>query len=64
MNKILDDVRTPPRSPSPNSLYRTEEEIFELQNPGYNYDFVAIRELESLWNKVGTIFVQTMENFL
>ena len=51
INKILDEVKTPPRSPSPDHLYQTEEQEFEIINPGYYYDYVNINQLVEMWQR-------------
>lgn len=51
MNKVLHEVKTPPRSPSPDHLYQTEEGEFENANPGYFYDYVNVNQLVEMWKR-------------
>ena len=51
MNLLFREVRTPPRSPSPDCLYRTEKENFERNNPGFFYDFDKVERLKEIWTE-------------
>ena len=46
------EVRTPPRTPSPDCLYWTEHENFEKNNPGFFYDFDKVERLKEIWSTV------------
>lgn len=49
LEKILREVKTPERSPSPDCLYRTEEDNFTRLNPGFFYNYEDVQTLKNLW---------------
>lgn len=50
INRIMQNVKTPPRSPSPDEHYLTEADRFERANPRLHYDYVSVRELDAIWS--------------
>merc|ERR1712128_46736 len=46
INRIMQNVKTPPRSPSPDERYATEADRFERANARLHYDYVSVRELD------------------
>ena len=51
MDKILHEVKTPERSPSPDCIYRTEEDNFTMLNPGFYYNYEYIQQLKDIWRE-------------
>ena len=49
----MQNVKTPPRSPSPDDWYFTEADRFEMVNTGLFYNYVYVRELDDIWSKYG-----------
>ena len=63
MDKVIEDVRTPPRCPSPDHLYPPpEEEQFEILNPGFYYNHVKVAHLKEIWNKYWGVTSSEEEN--
>jgi len=50
INRIMQNVKTPPRSPSPDERYATEADRFERANARLHYDYVSVRELDAIWS--------------
>ncbi|XP_027547137.1 MYCBP-associated protein isoform X1 [Neopelma chrysocephalum] len=53
LNELLDQVRTPERTPSP--AYATEEELFHRKNPGFYYQYQVVKQLHELWRQYMTV---------
>ncbi|OWK57670.1 MYCBP-associated protein [Lonchura striata] len=49
LNELLDQVRTPERTPSPVDAYVTEEELFHRKNPQLHYQHQVVKQLHKLW---------------
>ena len=54
ISKILAEVKTPPRCPSPDDIYFTEADRFEMVNRGLHYSYVVVRELDEIWSRYET----------
>ncbi|NXM06474.1 MYBPP protein, partial [Tyrannus savana] len=55
LNELLDQVRTPERTPSPVDAYATEEELFHRKNPGFYYQYQVVKQLHKLWRQYMTV---------
>ncbi|NWI89598.1 MYBPP protein, partial [Pitta sordida] len=51
VNELLDQIRTPERTPSPVDAYVTEEELFHWKNPGLHYQHQVVEQLRKLWRQ-------------
>ncbi|NWQ58843.1 MYBPP protein, partial [Neopipo cinnamomea] len=55
LSELLDQVRTPERTPSPVDAYATEEELFHRRNPGFYYQYQVVKQLHKLWRQYMTV---------
>ncbi|NWR31903.1 MYBPP protein, partial [Tachuris rubrigastra] len=55
LSELLDQVRTPERTPSPADAYATEEELFHRKNPGFCYQYQVVKQLHKLWRQYMTV---------
>ncbi|NXQ92762.1 MYBPP protein, partial [Nyctibius grandis] len=55
LKELLDQVRTPERTPSPVGAYATEEELFHQKNPELHYEHGVVKQLHELWRKHITV---------
>ncbi|NXY25842.1 MYBPP protein, partial [Atrichornis clamosus] len=55
LNELLDQVRTPERTPSPVDAYVTEEELFHRKNPKLHYQHQVVKQLHKLWRQHMTV---------
>ncbi|NXK32978.1 MYBPP protein, partial [Piprites chloris] len=55
LNELLDQVRTPERTPSPVDAHATEEELFHRKNPGFYYQYQVVKQLHKLWRQYMTV---------
>ncbi|NXF05766.1 MYBPP protein, partial [Smithornis capensis] len=51
VDELLDQIRTPERTPSPLDAYVTEEELFHQKNPGLHYQHQVVKQLHKLWRQ-------------
>ncbi|XP_023794444.1 MYCBP-associated protein isoform X2 [Cyanistes caeruleus] len=51
LNELLDQIRTPERTPSPVDACVTEEELFHRKNPQLHYQHQVIKQLHKLWRQ-------------
>ncbi|NWV35416.1 MYBPP protein, partial [Grantiella picta] len=51
LNELLDQIRTPERSPSPVDSCVTEEELFYRKNPQLHYHHQVVKQLHKLWRQ-------------
>ncbi|KAM6050963.1 MYCBP-associated protein [Chlamydotis macqueenii] len=55
LKEILDQIRTPERTPSPLCAYITEEELFHQKNPKLHYQHEVVKQLHELWRQHMTV---------
>ncbi|NWT11163.1 MYBPP protein, partial [Vireo altiloquus] len=55
LNELLDQVRTPERTPSPVDACATEEELFYRKNPELHYQHQVVKQLHKLWRQHFTV---------
>ncbi|XP_009070841.1 PREDICTED: MYCBP-associated protein, partial [Acanthisitta chloris] len=55
LNELLDQIRTPERSPSPVDACAMEEELFHQKNPELHYQHQVVKQLHKLWRQRMTI---------
>ncbi|NXE37215.1 MYBPP protein, partial [Ptilorrhoa leucosticta] len=51
LNELLDQIRTPERTPSPVDASVTEEELFHKKNPELHYQHQVVKQLHKLWRQ-------------
>ncbi|NXY08646.1 MYBPP protein, partial [Pteruthius melanotis] len=55
LNELLDQIRTPERTPSPVDACVTEEELFYRKNPELHYQHQVVKQLHKLWRQHLTV---------
>ncbi|NXD28702.1 MYBPP protein, partial [Spelaeornis formosus] len=55
LNELVDQIRTPERTPSPVDAYVTEEELFHRKNPELHYQHQVVKQLHELWRQHLTV---------
>ncbi|NWX25784.1 MYBPP protein, partial [Notiomystis cincta] len=55
LNELLDQIRTPERTPSPVDACVTEEELFHRKNPELHYQHQVVKQLHKLWRQHLTV---------
>ncbi|KFV54418.1 MYCBP-associated protein, partial [Gavia stellata] len=55
LKKLLVQIRTPERTPSPVGAYVTEEELFHQKNPELHYQHRVVKQLHELWRQHMTV---------
>ncbi|NXE87622.1 MYBPP protein, partial [Menura novaehollandiae] len=55
LNELLDQIRTPERTPSPVDACVTEEELFHRKNPELHYQHQVVKQLHKLWRQHMTV---------
>ncbi|NXH45218.1 MYBPP protein, partial [Dicaeum eximium] len=55
LNELLDQIRTPERTPSPVDACVTEEELFHRKNPELHYQHQMVKQLHKLWRQHLTV---------
>ncbi|NWR48202.1 MYBPP protein, partial [Regulus satrapa] len=55
LNELLDQIRTPQRTPSPVDACVTEEELFHRKNPELHYQHQVVQQLHKLWRQHLTV---------
>ncbi|NXB66899.1 MYBPP protein, partial [Struthidea cinerea] len=55
LNELLDQIRTPERTPSPVDACVTEEELFHEKNPKLHYQHQVVKQLHELWRQHLTV---------
>ncbi|XP_038012741.1 MYCBP-associated protein isoform X2 [Motacilla alba alba] len=55
LNELLDQIRTPERTPSPVDACVTEEELFHRKNPQLHYQHQVVKQLHKLWRQHLTV---------
>ncbi|NXG25054.1 MYBPP protein, partial [Grallaria varia] len=55
LGELLEQIRTPERTPSPVDAYATEEELFHRKNPGFHYQHEVVKQLHKLWRQHMTV---------
>ncbi|NXE10626.1 MYBPP protein, partial [Lophotis ruficrista] len=55
LREIVDQIRTPERTPSPLGAYITEEELFHQKNPKLHYQHRVVKQLHELWRQHMTV---------
>ncbi|NWS28640.1 MYBPP protein, partial [Polioptila caerulea] len=55
LNELLDQIRTPERTPSPVDACVTEEELFHRKNPQLHYQHQVVKQLHKLWKQHLTV---------
>ncbi|XP_062362076.1 MYCBP-associated protein [Cinclus cinclus] len=51
LNELIDQIRTPVRTPSPVDACVTEEELFHRKNPEFHYQHQVVKRLHKLWRQ-------------
>ncbi|NWV67934.1 MYBPP protein, partial [Malurus elegans] len=62
LNELLDQIRTPERTPSPVDAYVTEEELFHRKNPELHYQHQVVQQLHELWRRHMPVFSELEED--
>uniref|UniRef100_A0A8C9NR51 MYCBP associated protein n=1 Tax=Serinus canaria TaxID=9135 RepID=A0A8C9NR51_SERCA len=55
LNELLNQIRTPERTPSPVDSCVTEEELFHRKNPKLHYQHQVVKQLHKLWRQQLTV---------
>ncbi|KAL2297734.1 hypothetical protein Nmel_016297, partial [Mimus melanotis] len=55
LNEVIDQIRTPVRTPSPVDACATEEELFHRKNPEFHYQHQVVKQLHKLWRQYLTV---------
>ncbi|XP_039937841.1 radical S-adenosyl methionine domain-containing protein 1, mitochondrial isoform X1 [Hirundo rustica] len=55
LNELLNQIRTPERTPSPVDACVTEEELFRRKNPELHYQHQVVKQLHKLWRQHLTV---------
>ncbi|NXE29079.1 MYBPP protein, partial [Ardeotis kori] len=55
LKEILDQIRTPERTPSPLDACIAEEELFHQKNPKLHYQHRVVKQLHELWRQHMTV---------
>ncbi|NXT64141.1 MYBPP protein, partial [Chaetops frenatus] len=55
LNELLDQIRTPERTPSPVDACVTEKELFHRKNPELHYQHQVVKQLHKLWRQHLTV---------
>ncbi|XP_053850418.1 MYCBP-associated protein isoform X2 [Vidua macroura] len=55
LNELIDQIRTPERTPSPVDACVTEEELFHRKNPKLHYQHQVVKQLHKLWRQHLTV---------